>query len=121
MRQGTPRTSSDTCVGTLMSLDEGPTRQLPPNHENDHHAHRQLAPGAAENRVQTRLFLLHAAGKMPRTNGLRHWDKPLSWQSQLLNGAAEDSYRTFGEQPPRRARAGREASSRSRTVGKTLE
>ena len=31
MRQRTPRTSSDTCVGTLMSLDEGPTRQLPPN------------------------------------------------------------------------------------------
>ena len=42
MRQRTPRTSSDTCVGTLMSLVEGPTRQLPPNHENDHHAHRQL-------------------------------------------------------------------------------
>ena len=42
MPQGTPRTSSDTCVGTLMRLDEGPTRQLPRNHENDHHAHRQL-------------------------------------------------------------------------------
>ena len=34
MRQGTPRTSPDTCVGTLMSLGEGPTRQLPHNLAN---------------------------------------------------------------------------------------
>ena len=39
---GERRVGPYTCVGTLMSLGEGPTRQLPRNHENDHHAHRQL-------------------------------------------------------------------------------